>query len=129
MLLRLSFYEAGTGKQYKHQLRRRVLDEIPPARIHVFRLRLPMMHRAGWEGRKSNSGMAFGWFVWDRSHTGPTTIDRISWQAERNGDARRTRSRPARPRGPTPRTADLFSFRQGGSGEMPDIPAFLRRAP
>jgi hypothetical protein len=38
-----------------------------------------MMHRAGWEGRKSNSGMAFAWFVWDRNHTGPTELHRISW--------------------------------------------------
>ncbi len=80
MLLRLAFYEAGTGKQQKHQLRRRVLDEIPPARILAFRRRLPMMHRRGWEGRKGNSGMAFGWFCWDRSHAGPCTIERISWE-------------------------------------------------
>ena len=39
-----------------------------------------MMHRDGWEGRKANSGMAFAWFVWDRSHTGPTMIDRVSWE-------------------------------------------------
>jgi hypothetical protein len=25
------------------------------ARVYVFRKRLPMMHRDGWEGRKSNS--------------------------------------------------------------------------
>jgi hypothetical protein len=80
MLLRLAFYEGGTGKQDKHELRRRVLDEIPPARLLVFRKRLPMMHREGWEGRKGNSGMAFAWFVWDREHTGPTTIERISWE-------------------------------------------------
>ena len=40
-----------------------------------------MMHREGWEGRKGNSGMAFAWFVWDRSHVGPTTIERISMGA------------------------------------------------
>ena len=39
-----------------------------------------MMHRDGWEGRKANSGMAFAWMVWDRDHTGPTTISRISWE-------------------------------------------------
>ncbi len=32
-----------------------------------------MMHRDGWQGRKANSGMAFAWFVWDRSYGGPTT--------------------------------------------------------
>jgi hypothetical protein len=24
--------------------------------------------------------MAFAWFVWDRAHTGPTTIQRIDWK-------------------------------------------------
>ena len=48
--------------------------------IHVFRKRLPMMHRDNWQGRKANSGMAFAWFVWSRGHQGPTTIDRISWE-------------------------------------------------
>src|SRR5215467_7078837 len=57
MLLRLGFYEAGSGKQHKHELRRRVLDEIPPSHLYVFRKRLPMMHRRGWDGKKGNSGM------------------------------------------------------------------------
>jgi hypothetical protein len=124
MLLRWAFYESDRRSD--------ILEGCGLARIHCFRKRLPMMHRAGWDVRKANSGMAFAWFVWDRSHTGPTTVDRISWEVERNGRAqapRRTRSRPARPRGPAPRAADLFSHRQGGSGDMPDIPAFLRRAP
>jgi hypothetical protein len=80
MLLRLAFYEAGSGKQRKHLLRHHVLDGIPPARIHVFRRRLPMMHRDAWRGRKGNSGMAFAWWIWDRTYTGPTIIDRISWE-------------------------------------------------
>ena len=124
MLLRWAFYESDRRSD--------ILEGCGLTRIHCFRKRLPMMHRAGWEGRKANSGMAFGWFFWDRGHTGPTTVDRISWEAERNDCAqgpRRTRSRPARPRGPAPRTADLFSSRQGGSSEMPDIPPFLRRVP
>jgi hypothetical protein len=80
MLLRLAFFEAGSGKQKRHVLRRYVLDEVPPARIHVFRKRLPMMHRDSWRGRKANSGMAFSWWVWDRDYTGPVVIDRISWE-------------------------------------------------
>jgi hypothetical protein len=71
-LLRLAFMES--------ERRTRILEGRGLARIHQFRKRLPMMHRAGWEGRKANSGMAFAWFVWDREHRGPTTIDRISWQ-------------------------------------------------
>jgi len=78
MLLRLAFFEAGAGSSKKAALRRYVLDEHPPARIHVFRLRLPMMHRENY-GPKANSGMAFAWWIWDRGHSGPTTIDRISW--------------------------------------------------
>src|SRR5262245_12206718 len=35
-LLRLAFFEGGTGPQAKHKLRARILDEIPPARLHVF---------------------------------------------------------------------------------------------
>jgi hypothetical protein len=71
MLMRLAFYES--------ERRSYILENRGLARIHVFRRRLPMMHRASWTGPKANSGMAFCWMIWDRSHTGPTTIDRISW--------------------------------------------------
>jgi hypothetical protein len=72
MLLRLAFLES--------EKRRDILDNAPLARVHVFRKRLPMMHRAGWEGRKANSGMAFAWFVWDAAHRGPITLSRLSWE-------------------------------------------------
>jgi hypothetical protein len=72
MLLRLAFLES--------ERRCHLLEGRGLARVHVFRKRLPMMHRDGWEGKKGNSGMAFAWFVWDCAHTGPTTIDRISWE-------------------------------------------------
>jgi hypothetical protein len=72
MLARLAFYESAR--------RTPILENCGLARIHCFRRRLPMLHRDGWEGRKANSGMAFAWFVWDRGHTGPTIIDRISWE-------------------------------------------------
>src|SRR5262249_20430864 len=80
MLLRLAFFEAGSGPQHKHKLRAYVLDDIPPTRIHVFRKRLPMMHRDLWAGKKATSGMPFSWWIWERAHTGPITIDRISWE-------------------------------------------------
>lgn len=73
MLLRLAFLES--------ERRSAILDGGKLARVHLFRKRLPMMHRAGWEGRKANSGMAFGWFVWDRDHSGPTVLHRVSWEA------------------------------------------------
>jgi DNA polymerase bacteriophage-type len=72
MLLRLAFLES--------ERRRDILENCGLARIHQFRKRLPMMHRAGWEGKKANSGMAFAWFVWDREHSGPPTVQRISWE-------------------------------------------------
>jgi hypothetical protein len=72
MLLRLAFLES--------ERRCGILENRGLARVHVFRKRLPMMHRDGWEGRKANSGMAFCWMIWDCAHRGPTTIDRISWE-------------------------------------------------
>lgn len=72
MLLRLAFMESDR--------RTPILDNGLLARVHVFRKRLPMMHRAGWEGRKANSGMAFAWFVWDLAHRGPTELHRLNWE-------------------------------------------------
>ena len=73
MLFRLAFLES--------EKRREILDGGQLARVHVFRKRLPMMHRDGWTGNKTGSSMAFAWFVWDRAHSGSTTINRISWES------------------------------------------------
>jgi hypothetical protein len=72
MLLRLAFLES--------ERRTGILEGRGLHRVHVFRKRLPMIHRDGWEGRKANSGMAFAWMRWDREHAGPATINRISWE-------------------------------------------------
>jgi hypothetical protein len=72
MLLRLAFYESDK--------RRAILERCGLRNIYAFRKRLPMMHRDQWDGPKANSGMAFAWYVWDRAHTGPTVISRISWE-------------------------------------------------
>jgi hypothetical protein len=72
MLLRLAFFES--------ERRAGILEDCGLARVHVFKRRLPMMHRSGWKGRRANSAMAFGWFVWDRDHSGSTTIHRVSWE-------------------------------------------------
>jgi hypothetical protein len=74
MLLRLAFLES--------ERRRFIIDDAPLARVRVFRKRLPAMHRDGWAGTHSNSGMAFAWFIWERDHTGPTELHRLSWEAE-----------------------------------------------
>jgi hypothetical protein len=71
-LLRLSFLESTR--------RTPILDTGKLARIHVFKNRLPFMHRAGWQGPRSTSAIPFAWFVFSRDHRGPTTVDRISWR-------------------------------------------------
>jgi hypothetical protein len=77
MLLRLAFLES--------ERRRDILEGGDLARIYVFRNRLPMMHRAGrgivQPERQNSSALAFAWFIWDRAHTGPTELHRISWSA------------------------------------------------
>jgi len=70
MLLRLAFLES--------ERRSRILDTGTLARVHIFRRRLPMMHRDGWQGPKASSAMAFAWFIWDRAHTGPAILNRVS---------------------------------------------------
>jgi hypothetical protein len=72
MLLRLAFMES--------ECRCDILDAGDLKKVLVFRKRLPMMHRDGWEGKKANSGMAFAWFDFDREFTGDTIIKRISWE-------------------------------------------------
>jgi hypothetical protein len=70
MLLRLAFLESTS---------RTDILEGPLARVHIFRDRLPRMHRDGWAGPKTTSSIAFAWFVWER-HSGPTQLHRISWR-------------------------------------------------
>jgi hypothetical protein len=77
MLLRLSFIESVS--------RTAILDGGHLARIHVFKNRLPMMHRAGWTGPKVSNPTAFAWFVWNRDHRGPATLNRISWSDDVSG--------------------------------------------
>lgn len=72
MLLRLAFLESTR--------RAPILDNGHLARVHVFRNRLPMMHRDGWEGPKVSNPTAFAWFVWDRNWKGPTELRRLSWE-------------------------------------------------
>jgi hypothetical protein len=73
MLLRLSFLESES--------RREILDTGRLARVLIFRNRLPMMHRHGWNGPRVSNPTAFAWFIFDRNHDGPTELRRISWRA------------------------------------------------
>jgi hypothetical protein len=72
MLLRLAFIES--------ERRRGILDSGKLARVHVFRNRLPMMHRDGWTGNKVSNPTPFAWFVWERNHVGPIELRQLSWE-------------------------------------------------
>jgi hypothetical protein len=76
MLMRLAFLES--------EGRRDILDESCLARVHVFRNRLPMLHRDGWTGNRNSSSICFAWFVWERGYVGHPTIRRISWEPIQN---------------------------------------------
>jgi hypothetical protein len=71
MLLRLTFLESAR--------RSAILDGGQLARVHVFRNRLPMMHRDGWTGSRVSNPTAFAWYVWESGYIGKPEIDRISW--------------------------------------------------
>jgi hypothetical protein len=72
MLLRLAFLES--------ERRSPLLDYGLLARVHVFKDRLPFMHRHNWEAPRASSAICFAWFVFDRNHRGPATLNRISWR-------------------------------------------------
>lgn len=75
MLLRVAFLE---GLRWERALAPHL------ARVHVFAPRLPMMHREGWDGPvNSNSGIAFGWFSFQRDWArkgGQPTINWVNWK-------------------------------------------------
>lgn len=85
MLLNLNFL-AGFADPDRNY----VMNECPPARVYIFTRRLPMMHREGYVGKKTNSQMNTAWFVWERvapelePEIGPygneTLLKRIDWK-------------------------------------------------
>jgi hypothetical protein len=66
---RLAFLES--------EARSDLIDGGQLARVHIFKRRLPMMHRAGWDGPRASSSVCFAWFVFERDHRGKPTLDRI----------------------------------------------------
>ena len=52
-------------------------------RVHLFKRRLPMMHRKDYEGKKSTSQVPYAWYVFDgRIKNVPITLDRINYKKE-----------------------------------------------
>jgi hypothetical protein len=76
MLARLALLES--------ERRSSVLEGRGLRRVFIFRKRLPMMHRDGWQGKRSNSGMAFCWVQWQRGYRGDPVLQRISWEDDRD---------------------------------------------
>lgn len=76
---------------FADEARNFVMDENPPARVYVFKRRLPMMHREGWDGKKASSRMNTAWFVWelqdDGSYGSATTVQRVDWRDYIDADA------------------------------------------
>jgi hypothetical protein len=80
LLLRFLFLE-GQG-------RADIIDSRQLSRVHLFIDRVPMMHRSGWQGdRTDSSHMALAWFCWDRNYDGPITVNRI-WCREKEAGAK-----------------------------------------
>ena len=76
MLLRWSWAEGGVGNRASSKLHSRCLDEAPLARIYVAVNRVSMP--PGDVAIEAKGGaIAFGWFVWDRRHSGPATFHRL----------------------------------------------------
>jgi hypothetical protein len=115
LLLRLAFMES--------ERRSPILENRGLARVHVFRKRLPMMHRDQWAGRKANSGMAFAWFVWDRAHRGPSTVRRISW--DRSEPPAPALGHPGRPRKESGKGAN-GTFKRGSNSRAYIIAKLMR---
>ncbi len=67
------------------------MDDNPPARVYVFKRRLPMMHREGWDGKKASSRMNTAWFVWERQEDGSygdtSIVKRVDWKEFEDADA------------------------------------------
>ena len=72
-LLRLNFY-AAVRKDYPNLYDRFLA-------LHVFNRRLPMMHRAGYTGKKASSMFDHAWFVWGPNPGHIAIVDQIDWKA------------------------------------------------
>ena len=114
MLLRLSFLEAGNEKTKAGRARLFALDSGQLARVHVFRNRLPMMHRDGWGGNRASNAVAFAWYVWERGYIGRPEIDafRGSGTGHDHAPPRRSPCIRAAPFDPPPQSS---SFRRRSS--------------
>ena len=110
MLLRLEFL-TSVG-------RTDILENRGLTRVHIFRNRLPTMHRDGWTGNKADTQEQHCWFVWERGHQGPYTP--LYLTAETGKQARRTKALAA------PKEIVIMTKTNKAVDDM-GLPAFLDR--
>jgi hypothetical protein len=74
LLLRSNFLLEGAG-------RTELLDrQHPPTRVWTADLRLPMMHRKGWTGKRASSNTAYSWVIWDERANAREFPRRFNWR-------------------------------------------------
>jgi hypothetical protein len=74
LLLRTNFLFEGAG-------RTKLLEvQHPPTRVWSADLRLPMMHRAGWTGKRAPSNTAYSWVIWDGRANARELPRRFNWR-------------------------------------------------
>jgi hypothetical protein len=52
----------------------------PPTRVWTAGLRLPMMHRAGWTGKRTSSNTPYSWAIWDKRANHREFPQRFNWR-------------------------------------------------
>jgi len=74
LLLRTNFLFEAAGRS-------ELLDHRhPPTRVWSADLRLPMMHRAGWTGKRAPSNTAHSWIIWDQRANAREPLRRFNWR-------------------------------------------------
>jgi hypothetical protein len=73
-LVRTNFIFEGAGRTELLEVKH------PPTRVWLTDVRLPMMHRVGWTGKKSTSNTAFAWAVWDQRANAREFPRRFNWR-------------------------------------------------
>ena len=60
-----------------------ILESGDLARVLVFADRVPRMHKAGWNGKRSSAAMCLAWFVFERGHPLQPVLKRIRCRPRR----------------------------------------------
>src|ERR1700722_4504778 len=78
---RLGAFLLGSNFLLEGAGRTELLDrQHPPTRVWTADLRLPMMHRAGWTGKRASSNTAYSWVVWDQRANAREFPRRFNWR-------------------------------------------------